>query len=159
MCDLFRRVISSPSLFNRQKDNADLFEPLSLFGREAMNARLETVLGLLPGAREAGAVEAQHKLRIAVKHLRYRLEILFFLFGADYGELHGVLKRYQDLLGKMHDLDVFAGIVRKGGLTLQVQRSLLDAIALKRGELFADFSAMLEIMPFEGVRERIGSHL
>lgn len=159
MCDLFRRVISSPSLFNRQRDRVDLFVPLSLFAGEAMNARLAAVLGFLPEARQAWDIESQHQLRIAIKHFRYRMEILFFLFGDDYGEIHGVLKGYQDLLGKMHDLDVFAGIVQKGGLTLLAQGPLLSAIAAKRGKLFADFSAMLENIPFEDMDERMRSHL
>ncbi|HEX2768323.1 MAG TPA: CHAD domain-containing protein [Geobacteraceae bacterium] len=154
-CDLYRRVIHSPSLFNRQKNDVDLFVPLSQFAGEALNARLAAVLRLLPEARQAGEMEAQHLLRIAVKHFRYRMEILSFLFGAHYEELHGVLKAYQDLLGKMHDLDVFAAIVRKAGLTFLTQKPLLDAIAAKRGKLFADFSAMLETTPLKEIGERM----
>lgn len=154
-CDLYRRVIHSPSLFNRQKNDVDLFVPLSQFAREALNARLAAVLRLLPEARQAGEMEAQHLLRIAVKHFRYRMEILSFLFGAHYEELHGVLKAYQDLLGKMHDLDVFAAIVRKAGLTFLTQKPLLDAIAAKRGKLFADFSAMLETTPLKEIGARM----
>jgi CHAD domain-containing protein len=153
--DLFRRVINSPSLFNRQMNDIDLFIPLSQFAGEALNARLALVLRLLPEARQAGEIEAQHLLRIAIKHFRYRVEILSFLFGAHYEELHGVLKNYQDVLGIMHDLDVFAGIIRKAGLTFLKQKPLFDAIAAKRGKLFADFSAMLETTPFEEIGERI----
>ena len=155
LIDLFRRVVNSPLLFDRQEDDVDLFIPLSQFAGEAMNARLAAVLRLLPEARQAGEIEAQHLLRIAVKHFRYRMEILSFLFGAHYEELHEVLKDYQDLLGKMHDLDVFAGIVRKAGLTFLTQKPLLDAIAAKRGKLFAEFSVMLETTPFEKIGERM----
>lgn len=153
--DLFRRVIHTPLLFDRQENDVDLFIPLSRFAGEAMNARLAAVLRLLPEARHAGEIEAQHLLRIAVKHFRYRMEILYFLFGARYEKLHGVLKDYQDLLGKMHDLDVFAGIVRRAGLTYLTQKPLLDAIEVKRGKLFAEFSAMLETTPFERIGDRM----
>jgi len=155
LCDLFRRVIHSPLLFDRQDDDVDLLTPLSQFAGEAMNERLAAVLRLLPAARQANEIETQHLLRIAVKHFRYRMEILHFLFGAHYEELHEVLKACQDLLGKMHDLDVFAGIVRKAGLTYLSQKSLLDTITAKRGKLFADFSAMLETAPFEKIGDRM----
>lgn len=153
--DLYRRVINSPSLFNRQKNDIDLFTPLSQFAGEALDARLAAALKLLPEARQAGEIDAQHLLRIAVKHFRYRMEILSFLFGAHFDELHGVLKSYQDVLGIMHDLDVFADIVRKAGLTFLTQKVFLDAIAAKRGKRFADFSDMLETAPFEGLGERM----
>jgi CHAD domain-containing protein len=149
LIDLFRRVVNSPLLFDRQEDDVDLLIPLSQFAGEALDARLAAVLRLLPEARQAGEIEAQHLLRIAVKHFRYRMEILSFLFGAHFEELHVVLKSYQDLLGKMHDLDVFAGIVRKAGLTFLGQNLLLDAIAAKRGKLFTEFSVMLKTRPFE----------
>jgi hypothetical protein len=55
----------------------------------------------------------------------------------------------------MHDLDVFAGIVRKAGLTFLTQKLLLDAIAAKREKLFAEFSVMLETMPFEQIGTRM----
>ena len=155
LIDLFRRVVNSPLLFDRQEDDVDLLIPLSQFAGEALDARLAAVLRLLPEARQAGEIEAQHLLRIAVKHFRYRMEILSFLFGAVYEELHGVLKAYQDLLGKMHDLDVFAGIVRKAGLTFLTQNLLLDAIAAKRGKLFAEFSVMLETRPLEEIGNRM----
>jgi CHAD domain-containing protein len=157
--DLFRRVIHTPLLFDPQENNVDLFIPLSRFAGEALNARLAAVLRLLPEAGQAGAIEAQHLLRIAVKHFRYRMEILSFLFGAHYEKLHGVLKDYQDLLGKMHDLDVFAGIVRKVGLTYLTQKTLLDAIAAKRGKLFAKYSGMLENAPFDKIGERMRNFL
>jgi CHAD domain-containing protein len=153
--DLYRRVINSPSLFNLQKNDIDLFIPLSQFAGEALNARLAAILRLLPEARQAGEIEAQHLLRIAVKHFRYRIEILSFLFGAHFEELHGVLKGYQDVLGIMHDLDVFADIVRKAGLTFLKQKPCLDVIAAKRSNLFAEFSAMLDTTPFEEIGERI----
>jgi CHAD domain-containing protein len=157
--DLFRRVVNSPTLFNRQNNDVDLFIPLSQFAGDALNARLAAALRLVPEARQPGEIEAQHLLRIAVKHFRYRMEILSFLFGTRFEEFHGVLKGYQDVLGIMHDLDVFADIVRKAGLVFLTQKPFLDAIKAKRGKLFADFSAMLETAPFEGIGEGMRSIL
>ncbi len=156
---LCRRVINAPSLFTPQANGIDLFMPLSQFAASALDARLAAVLQLLPEARQATETEAQHLLRIAIKHFRYRLEILSFLFTSHYDEIHGTLKDYQDLLGKMHDLDVFAGIVHEAGFLPPVEEFIQDAMAAKRDRLFADFSALLEIRPLEKLGERMRSAL
>jgi len=153
--DLYLRTINSPSLFNPPAGGADLFVPLSGFAKGALAARLADVMKLVPAARHAGEVEAQHLLRIAVKHFRYRMEILAMLMGTDYEELHAALKSYQEVLGKMHDLDVFAGIVRKEGFPAETEKPVLDAIALRRAKLFKDFTVMLEAAPFEAIGQRV----
>jgi CHAD domain-containing protein len=153
--DQYRRVINSPALFTPQASGIDLFAPLAHFAKDSIALRLAAVTNLVPEARQAEAVEAQHLLRIAVKHFRYRLEILHFLLGAGFPELLGTLKGYQETLGKMHDLDVFAGIVRAAGFPSGTEAAALAAIAAKRGKLFAEFSGMLAITPFDGIGEQV----
>ncbi len=153
--DLCRRVINAPSLFTPQANGIDLFMPLSLFAGSALDARLSAVLQLLPEARQVGETEAQHLLRIAIKHFRYRMEILSFLFTSHYDEIHETLKDYQDLLGKMHDLDVFAAIVRDAGYLPSAEESIQVAIGARRDRLFADFSSLLESRPLETLGERM----
>lgn len=157
--DFHRQVVNSPALFTPPADGTDPFAPLTAFARGALDARLAAVLELVPEARQPGAIEAQHLLRIAVKHFRYRLEILSFLAGARYQELHGALKGYQELLGRMHDLDVFAGIVREAGFPPETEQPVLDAIAAKRERLFAEFSGMLEAAPFERIGAQVRNAL
>jgi CHAD domain-containing protein len=157
--DLCRRVINAPSLFNPPPNGADLFAPLADFARAAFDARLAMVLDLVPEASKPAESEAQHLLRIAVKHFRYRLEILSFLLGSRFLEIHGVLKGYQEALGKVHDLDVFAGIVREAGFPSQTETVVMGAIAAKRGKLFTDFSGMLGTTPFERIGEQVRHNL
>ncbi len=157
--DLCRRVINAPSLFSPRADGIDLFMPLSQFAERALDTRLAAVLQLLPEARHATETEAQHLLRIAIKHFRYRMEILSFLFNAHFDEIHGTLKDYQDLLGKMHDLDVFAGIVHEAGFLPPAEESIQGAIAAKRDGLFAGFSILLESRPLEKLGERMRSSM
>jgi CHAD domain-containing protein len=114
-------------------------------------------MALVPAARQAQEVAAQHQLRIAIKHYRYRMEILSSMLGAHYPELHTAVKGYQDVLGSMHDLDVFAGIVRESHFTAETEKSVLAAIAGKRGELFADFTGKLETVPIEKIGARVRS--
>ena len=70
---------------------------------------------------EAGAMylpERLHAVRIAMKKLRYAFELSTELAGARNGAGLNALKRGQDLLGRMHDLQVLLERVR------QVQASL-----------------------------------
>ena len=157
--DLYRRVVNAPNLFVNPLNGIDLFMPLSLFAKDAFDERLAAILKLVPVAVQEREADAQHLLRISVKHLRYRLEILSFLIGVHYEELHGTLKDYQDLLGRMHDLHVFAGIIRNACLPFEIEKVVLDAIAVKGGKLFADFSDMLVSTPFEKFGEQLRNAL
>ena len=157
--DLYRRVVNAPTLFIKPLNGIDLFMPLSLFAKDAFDERLAAILKLVPVAVQEGEADAQHLLRIAVKHLRYRLEILSFLIGVHYEELHWALKEYQDLLGRMHDLQVFTGIIRNARLSFEIEKIVLDAIALKGEKLFADFSDMLASKSFEKIGEEVRNAL
>jgi len=157
--DRYRRVINSPSLFNPRDSGTDLFAPLSGFARGSLDVRLNAIMNLLPEARQVEGAEARHLLRIAVKHFRYRLEILHFLMGAGFPELLATLKGYQEVLGKMHDLDVFAGVVREAGFPSLTETVILGSITAKRGKFFTDFSGMLETTPFERIGEQVRHNL
>lgn len=154
---MYRSVLNSPVLFNPLENGVDLLASLSGFAESSLDGRLSDVLKLVSDARQAANVEAQHLLRIAIKHFRYRMEILAVLFEAHYEELHGTVKGYQEVLGKMHDLDIFAGIVRGSCFHPRTEKIVLDAIAAKRGELFANFSIMLETAPLEKIGEQVRS--
>jgi CHAD domain-containing protein len=66
--------------------------------------------------REAGAVylpDRLHAVRIAVKKLRYALELRDEVHGVKRSEDVRTLRRAQDLLGRMHDLQVLIERVRQ----------------------------------------------
>ncbi len=155
----YRRVVSAPRLFSSPGDSPDPFAPLAVFARDAIDAGLSAVMALVPQARREGEIAAQHLLRIAVKHFRYRAEILSGLFGASFPELRDRLRGYQDVLGQMHDLDVFAGIVRDARLSERTGETVLSVIAARRNALFTQFTGMLETMPPEKIGERLRSLL
>ena len=153
--DAYYRAVDTPALLKPPGNGADILAPLSHFVSTAFSEPLSEIARLVPDARKAGEAGAQHLLRIAVKHWRYRIEILSFLMGAFYEEIHGAVKGYQEVLGKMHDLDVFAGVVREAKLPSPTEAHMLDIIKLKREGFFADFSAMLETMSLEKIGERV----
>jgi CHAD domain-containing protein len=155
----FQRTVDNPSLLAPLPGGVDPFEPLADFARESLDARVGDVLQLVPEARLPENTEAQHRMRIAVKHYRYRLEILSALFESGYQELHAAVKGYQDVLGKMHDLDVFAGICRAAAFCPPAAELVPAAISAKREQLFAVFASMLGASPFEQIGARVRSAL
>jgi CHAD domain-containing protein len=88
----------------------------------AIDARVEKrAVRLAAAVQEAGGVyipERLHAVRIALKKLRYALELSHDVAGIRGDADLRVLKRAQDLLGRMHDLQVLIERVR------QVQASL-----------------------------------
>jgi CHAD domain-containing protein len=151
----YQRVINKLSLFSPSDRGVDLLAPLSGFAAAAFDSRFAALVELLGPAGEQDAIEAQHRLRIAIKHFRYRMELLSFLFGDCYARLHGIVKNYQDVLGTMNDLDVFGQMVRDGGFTTDVERELLECIATKRQERFRALRALMEDSPLEMLGEKV----
>jgi len=79
---------------------------------------------------EAGqiyAAEALHQVRIAAKKLRYALEIADESGAAPCGDTLKVIKRVQDALGRLHDLQILQHHVAAVGAAPRGRRSTPDA--------------------------------
>ncbi len=87
----FSRAVRRPLLFAREPEHP-AFLPIADFARDALDPQRTAIAQLLTAALHEEEAAAQHRLRIAVKHLRYRGEILSFLFAPGFADLHGVLK-------------------------------------------------------------------
>jgi CHAD domain-containing protein len=81
------------------------------------------------------------------------------LLGTHFEKIHAAVKGYQEVLGTMHDLDVFAGIVRGGSFPPEEEKVVLAAIAAQRAKLFNDFTVLLETMPFEAIGQQVRNGL
>jgi len=80
-------------------------------GLANVTLRVTAVLALEWSVTDPSAVKEHHALRIACKRLRYTLEAFRPLFDDQLKPEIGELKQVQDLLGEMHDCDVWlAGI-------------------------------------------------
>ena len=90
--------------------------------RWALDARVTRRASRLAGAlRDAGSVylpERLHAARIAIKKLRYVLDVAGEILGAPAQEDIALLRRAQDALGRMHDLQVLIDRVRAVQATL-----------------------------------------
>lgn len=140
-------ICSSPRIFN--PSSAALFQPVATSILEAVAAREKTVVELLPEALVEENVTAQHRLRIAVKRFRYRTEFLAPIAKGDYRRVYSALKEYQEILGHMHDLDVFLGLAGGPGDEPEKNGSLKKIITDRRRKLFHEFLRLQAAIPLD----------
>ncbi|MGE5358276.1 MAG: CHAD domain-containing protein [Bacteroidales bacterium] len=77
---------------------------------------LDRIHGLRNAVEEAGllyAAERLHRVRLATKKLRYVLELTGEMRVASTRRVVGELKRVQECLGRLHDLDIVAHVARQ----------------------------------------------
>lgn len=156
---MFEKTIHAPKLFAPPAGGADPFAAIEDFARQNIDLRLEPVLALVPLARCPEEAAAQHRLRIAIKRYRYRLEVLSPLLAEGYREVHGQVKGYQEILGRLHDLDVFRELIAGIGLTVDTEHALAGLIAEKRKDTFSLFLERLQNAPLEAIGARVRSLL
>lgn len=148
----FRRARRHPRIFGGGL--LDTLGPFGDFARAGIELRERPMTDLIPCALEEEAAKEQHRLRIAVKQLRYRLEIIKPLLHPVFTPLHATLKRYQDLLGELHDLDVFSGMVTDRVADQTGRQALLTRLALRRHQLHQAFLKALQEEPLATIGER-----
>lgn len=153
----FERMLARSTPFKRRR--TDPFRPFPPFAASAFAERGRQVATFLPAALNEEDGPAQHRLRVAVKKLRYRLEIVAPLSPDLAEEVRQTLKRYQDLLGELHDLDVFTGLVRERVAGETGGEELLDIIRQRRAGLFAAFAELAAEQPPGAVTARVTEEL
>lgn len=89
--------------------------------RALLLTRLQEVFKIRAAILGENDVEGLHNLRIAVKKLRYALEILGFALGESAAENLSFFKKLQTVLGDLHDRDVFLDVVKARYETLEKQ--------------------------------------
>jgi CHAD domain-containing protein len=87
--------------------------PADLYRRanEAIRLRLEEFLAFAPHVMHPERAAELHQMRIAAKHLRYTLEVFQPLYERGLRKPLKIVKEIQELLGEVHDCDVWLGYV------------------------------------------------
>ena len=87
--------------------------PADLYARanEAIRVRLEEFLAYEPHVAYPERITELHQMRIAAKHLRYTLEVFEPLYDRALRKPIKIVKEFQELLGEVHDCDVWIGYV------------------------------------------------
>ena len=148
----FSETCNRPLVFSGTK--VDPFVPIRSFLVDAVTGHEAAVNELLPRAVVEENVGDQHRLRIVVKRFRYRVELAAPLASAGFSELQSVFKGYQDLLGRLHDLDVFGDLVRNRLADIDTG-PLLALIAGQRHERFNEFERLLASDPLAELGGRV----
>lgn len=139
------------------RDGADVSEPLSWLAEDTLRARLDEFFGHLPAALEESAVLEQHEMRKSGKHLRYAIETFRSCLDPErFDELHKTVKRFQDVIGELHDRVVFMDSVGEvgrtcgtdgAGVTQEGLQAIIDELDRERAEYYAKFLALVESTP------------
>ncbi|MGA2784769.1 MAG: YfcE family phosphodiesterase [Candidatus Bathyarchaeia archaeon] len=77
-----------------------------------ISARLDEMLTFEQFVHNEAAAAKHHELRIAAKRLRYTMEIFSLIYKGGLSDQISLLKRFQDVLGEMHDYDVWVEELR-----------------------------------------------
>lgn len=134
----------------------------------ALEAAINRVADACPPAHEQERPAELHALRIAVKRLRYALELVKPALGDGYAELHGRVKAVQELLGDHHDRVVLQTHVerrrarleaRRSGVLVQGMGPLVEHLTRERRRLFERFCALENELGRSGLRREVRAAL
>ena len=145
-----RRQFSSPSLVNGP-GGIDLFMTLREFAETAMKEGHEGLLTLVAPARSVEDDEARHRLRIALKHYRYRFELFEPLADDLYGGVYRLIKQYQETLGSLNDLTLFCDLVTGGLVPPPFVQGVRVAIERQKELLMKELFRLLDRKPLDTV--------
>jgi len=78
---------------------------------ESVQARVKELLGHVPYISDPANVLELHAMRISAKRLRYTLEAFDDLYGANLKPFINQTRKFQDMLGDIHDADVWIELI------------------------------------------------
>jgi CHAD domain-containing protein len=96
---------------DKQTAAAEPAPALFILANEAIRERLDVLLSYEEFADQPDKLLELHAMRIAAKKLRYTLEIFAPIYPGGFKQWLKPLREVQDLLGLMHDCDVWAGFL------------------------------------------------
>jgi putative phosphoesterase len=107
------------------------FDPLPVLEKACWNITymLDNFLALSEYVHQESATLKHHEMRINAKHLRYTMETFAPLYKDGLTKEIQIMKIFQDLLGEMHDCDVWLSLI--SGLTVEPEKDTQKALIKK----------------------------
>lgn len=146
-------IFSNPRIF--KPDASPLFQPVGEYLLEAITIREKPLQEILPDALKEENAFVQHRLRIAVKRFRYCLEFLAPFASSDYKPVYSSLKEYQEVLGRLHDLDLFSAMAGEMTASLSEGHFVKNIITVRRHMLFNEFLLLQASNPLDEMGNRV----
>jgi len=118
-----------------------------------LSARLKVLLQSIKDYFGEESVENLHQVRIALRRLRYTLEVFYSCFEEEvFNGLYKRIEFLQDITGQVRDLDVLKeNVLSLSGEKIKLSSGLLSKLEEKR--LYLKEQLRLELMKFIHCRE------
>lgn len=112
--ETLRRIARWASPWLEKAEGVYLYSP-ALFERafSSIKTQLQALTDFDQAVRVEANVAELHAMRISAKHLRYTLEAFESLYGDEIKPFINQAKKLQDLLGSIHDADVWTDMIPK----------------------------------------------
>lgn len=127
--------------------------PLAEFAHKAIAERVAVVADAQPLALDESRALEQHALRIDYKRLRYAVEVFAPCYGDEFDALHDTLTSFQDALGNLHDLHLFAEVVRDPETVRAAKKAGVSAADLEEVAVRLDERARAEYRAFRSLAD------
>jgi len=146
-------------LRDRCRKRRDMWQmPFAGLGRQSIAERTAAAFALEPAARAPGAVAEFHRMRIAIKRVKYALELFLDVLGKPGRKAYRPVTALQELMGLVHDCDVLLGLIAgaKGSLiTASAARRAAKLVAEDRAKLRDQTLTLLDDMHVSRVCEKL----
>ena len=124
--------------------------------RNRIVARLDELLTLSRFVHDQSAIAKHHELRIAAKRLRYTMEIFSTIYSGGLKDQIELMKRFQDVLGEMHDYYVWSQDLRAHRQEIPAEarygmNKLLVYLGKQRTSRYRDFVSLWDETKAEGL--------
>ena len=123
-------------------------------------ARLDELLSLSRFVHDSSAVTKHHELRIAAKRLRYTMEIFAPLYRGGLKEQIELMKKFQDVVGEMHDYFVWIQDLRTQAQQIPADardgmKKLLVYLGKQRASRYKEFVSLWDETKAQGLFDGI----
>lgn len=110
--DTLVKLAKWAATFRELSDGVYLFSPaLYELAFSGINARLKELVDHAAYIQDESNVAKLHSMRISAKRLRYTMEAFADLYGANLKPFINQTRKFQDILGDIHDADVWTEMI------------------------------------------------